>query len=719
MGGHMKTYAMMLCGVSLLATTPTMAQDAQQAEPEILVTALRTTTKLQETPVAITAISQKDLANQQIVNTQDVAKAVPGLTLIPVSANPSTFQLALRGGTEQAPGLIVSEPVVGIYVDDVYRGRLQGSNLQMSDIERVEVLRGPQGTLYGRNTFSGALKVITRTPGENNSWLNASLGFGSFQEVRGDMSVGGKVADKLGASLSLLYRNQTDGWIFNRAINSKVGKERNFAGRAKLAYEDGPLRIIAAAAYTKDDNDGYLPVNVRFVPDAARVSYATRVFTRNAEPVVPGNAYVTSSPTPSQGETEVFTGSLDIALEAGSVTLRSITAYVDTKDYFRWDLAGGQQAASGAFISTFDRGSASGAQQWSQELQATGASLDDKLNWLAGVYYFHETGDQDFQDAFFGFGLPLFTQRTKTDSYAVFAQANYALTDSTSITLGGRYTRDEKRFDAAIAAPTNVTAGLSAKFNSFTPKLGIEHKFGPDVMGYLAVSKGFKAGGFNGLSRAPAVLNAVYRPQTVWAYEAGLKAEVLDRKLRANLAVFINDIDDLQQTAQRGSDFPQINVGSARVWGVELEVNARPTDGLTLFGAVSYNNGRYKTLDPLSDAARSGARDIPLVSEWQGRLGASFEQPVGEHLVFRIGSNLNYTGPYNSVVTNALVNAGWTRIDGFVALATADRRVELNISGQNLTDEVSYTSGIVGPPFQPSLNVLRPRTWMASVKFNY
>lgn len=715
----MKLLKILLSGSSFLAAMPAVAQEAQQNNPEILVTALRTTTKLQETPIAITAIGADDLNDKQIVNVQDIAKAVPGLTLIPVSANPSTFQLALRGGTEQTPGLIVSEPVVGIYVDDVYRGRLQGSNLQMADIERIEVLRGPQGTLYGRNTFSGALKVITRTPGANDSWFKGSLGYGSFSEVRGDISAGGALANNLGGSVSVFYRDQGDGWIFNRATNRMVGKESNFVGRGKLAYDDGALKVVASASYSKDVNDGYLPVNVRFSPDAARVNYATRVFTSNALPVVPGNPYVTSSPTPSRGETEVFTAGLDLSYEMGAVTLRSITAYVDTKDYFRWDLAAGLQVAPTAFISTFDRGSGSSAKQWSQELQLTGSSLGDKLKWLAGLYYFNEKGNQDFEDAFFGFQLPLFVQRTKTDSYAAFAQANYAITERTSITLGGRYTREDKRFDATIAAPVNLVTGLNASFDAFTPKMGIEHKFTDRTMGYISVSRGFKAGGFNGLSRAPAVLNAVYRPQTVWAYEAGLKADLFDRKLRSNIAVFINDINNLQQTAQRGTDFPQINVGSARVWGVELELTARPVPGFELFSAVAYNNGRYTRLDPAADAATSGARDIPLVSEWQARLGGSFEVPINKDALFRIGGNMNYTGPYNAVVTNALSVAGWTRIDGFVALARADKKWELNLSVQNLTDQVTYTSGIVGPPFQPALAVLRPRTWMAALKFNY
>jgi len=721
----MKIFAQLLLGASMIAAAPAMAQATDGGLEEILVTAQRTTTKLQETPIAITALNQKALADQQILSTQDIAKAVPGLTLLPVTANPSTFQIGLRGGAEQTPGLIVSEPVVGIYVDGVYRGRMMGSNFQLSDIEAVEVLRGPQGTLYGRNTFSGALTVATRTPGKDDSWLKGSLGYGSFDEVRGELSMGGVVSGDLGASLSVFYRDQSDGWIFNRARNVRIGKERNFAGRAKLSYDNGPLRVNGSVSYSDDKNDGYIPVNVRFNPDNGRTNFATRVFSADAEPILPGQPYLNSSPIESGGETSVFTGTLDIALDIGSATLRSITGYVDTTDFFRWDIAGGIQRAPGVFGATFDRISNADAQQWSQELQLTGSSFDNKVNWLAGLYYFTETGRQTFADTIALFGLPtspLFTQNTKTDSYAAFAQANVALSDSTSITVGGRYTSDKKSFVANIAAPSNINADLDATFNAFTPKFGIEHKFNEDVLGYLSVSKGFKAGGFNGLSRTPAVLNAVFRPQSVWAYEGGLKAETFNRKLRTNLAVFVNNISDLQQTAQSvtvPTDFPQINVGDARVWGVELEVSTRPIKGLDLFTSVSYNNGKYTNLIPNADAARAGARDIPLVSEWQARAGGTFEQPIDDTLLLRVGGNMNYTGAYNATVTNALEIAGFTRIDAFVALATLDNHWELNGSVQNVTDTVTYVSGIVGAPFPTALTPLRPRTFMVALKFNY
>lgn len=714
-----------MLSIMLATAAPLLSAAAQERRDEgldeIVVTARRVEASLQDTPVAVTAITAQAAADLQIVNTESVARAVPGLTLNPVTANPSTFQIGLRGGSEQTGGLIVSEPVVGIYVDDVYRGRLQGSNLRLKDIERIEVLRGPQGTLYGRNTFSGALKIITRTPGAGSRWLEAGGGVGSFDEWQIDGSVGGPIAGNLGASVSLLYRDQGDGWIDSLAFGRRIGKERNFAARGKLAHDDGTLRIVATLGYTSDRNDGYIPVNVIFNPDAPRVDYATRVFTRNAGPAFGKNPYVNASPTQSRGETDVLSASLDISYDLGAVTLRSITGFVRVEDLFRWDLTGGLNPAPGVFISTFDRLSTTEARQWSQELQATGKSLGNRLTWLVGLYHFRESGAQDFLDTLGLFGLPtfpLFEQQTRTRSWAVFAQASYDLSERTAVTLGGRYTRDDKAFDARIAPPANIAVSLDETFNSFTPHIGLQHRFSDDILAYASLSRGFKAGGFNGLSRDPRVLAQSYRPQTVWAWELGLKTELLDRRLRANFAAFLNEIRDLQQTVTRpDGTFPQQNVGDARVIGIEAELAARPVSWLDLSASVSWNDDRYRKLDPQSDAQRAGARGLPLVSDWTARLGAVAEQPIGSLLVARLGGNLAHTGDFFANVTNVLVIDAYTRLDGFVGLRTADGRWDLTLAGQNLTDEVTYVSGIVSAPFPTALTPLKPRTWLLTLRY--
>ncbi len=713
---------MILACAAAGVAAPLAAQEVSGGLDEILITARRVETALQETPIAVTALSAEAAADLQIRSTADIAKAVPGLTLNPVSANPSTFQIGLRGGSEQTGGLIVSEPVVGIYVDDVYRGRLQGSNFQLSDIERIEVLRGPQGTLYGRNTFSGALRIITRTPGAGSRWLTAGAGLASFDEWRIDGSAGGPLTDQVGASIAVFYRDQGDGWIDSPARGRKIGRERNFAARGKLAFESGPLRIVGSLGFTSDRNDGFIPVNVRFEPDAERINYETRVFTKNARPAFGSNPYVNVSPTPSRGETDVVSAALDISYDFGATTLRSITGFVRLDDLFRWDLTGGLNPAPGVFVSTFDRLSTTDAEQWSQELQLTGKHLDGRLSWLAGIYLFRETGRQDFLDTLGLFGLPtfpLFEQRTRTRSWAVFAQATYDLTDRTSLTLGGRYTRDDKSFDARIEAPANISVRLDETFDSFTPHVGLQHRFSDDVMAYVSLSRGFKAGGFNGLSRDPRVLAQSYRPQKVWAWELGLKTEFLDRRARANLAAFWNEISDLQQTVTRpDGTFPQQNVGDARVIGVEAEVTTRPADGLDVGLAVSWNDDRYRKLDPQSDALLAGARRLPLVSDWTVRLGATFEQPMSPSLVARIGGNLAHTGDFFANVTNVLVINAYTRLDAFLGLRTADGRWDITLAGQNLTDEVTYVSGIVSAPFPTALTPLKPRTWLLSLRFN-
>ena len=717
----MHKFLLVTLATAAASAAPAAAQDGPGGGlDDIVITARRIETGLQDTPIAVTALTATAIDNLQIRSTEDVSRAVPGLTLNPVSANPSTFQIGLRGGSEQTGGLIVSEPVVGIYLDDVYRGRLQGSNFQLTDIERIEVLRGPQGTLYGRNTFSGALKIITRTPGADSRWLNASVGAGSFEEWRADGSVGGPLAGNLGASVAFLYRDQAEGWIQAPARGRKIGRERNAAVRGKLAFDDGSLRVIGTLGYTSDRNDGYIPVNVRFDPDAARIDYASRVFTKNAFPAIGNNAYVNVSPTPSRGETDVVSASLDIAYDFGPVTLRSITGFVRVDDLFRWDLTGGLNPAPGIYVATFERLSTTDAEQWSQELQLNGRSLDDRLTWIGGIYYFREKGRQDFLDTLGLFGLPtfpLFEQRTRTQSWAVFAQASFDLSARTALTLGGRYTSDDKSFDARIAPPANVSVALDETFNAFTPHVGVQHRFSDDIMAYASVSRGFKAGGFNGLSRDPRVLAQSYRPQKVWAYELGLKTEFLDRRVRANLAAFFNDISDLQQTVTRpDGTFPQQNVGDARVIGIEAEVSARPVKGLDLAAALSWNDDAYRTLDPQSDASVAGARGLPLVSDWTLRLAGSYEQPVGDTLVARIGGNLSHTGEFFANVTNVLVVNPYTRLDGFVGLRTANGRWDLTLSGQNLTDTVTYVSGIVSAPFPTALTPLKPRTWRLTLK---
>ena len=692
---------------------------------QIIVTAQRRAENLQETPVAVTALSGQAIADLGISEVEDLARAVPNLQLLPISANPSTLQVGLRGGSEQVGGLITSEPVVGIYIDDVYRARLQGSNTQLGDIERIEVLRGPQGTLYGRNNFSGAIKIITRTPSPDDEWFNASVGYGSFEEVRAQASLGRALTDTLGASLSVLYRDVGEGYIFNRAQDQFVGREENLVARAKLAYDNGDLEMVAGLTYSRDRNDGYIPVAARFprVPTGRD----TAVSTGQARPRYGSEPYVTQSPQESLGRTETIAASLDVSYDFGNLTARAITGYVDLEDEFRWDLVSGLEVGPGVYSPGFDRDSDATSQQFTQELQLLGDLIDGDLEFILGAFYFHEDGTQTIVDTIPVFGLPRLDPTflaIETESWAVFAQATYNLTDRLSATLGGRYTEDRKRFDASIqsgfGAPNPRTeVALDETFTSFTPKFGLDYEFSDTVFGFASVSKGFKAGGFNGLSVLnPLVLRTVYEPQDVWAYEAGLKTEWWSRRVRLNITAFYNELSSLQQTALLPpASFPTQNVGDAEILGVEAELLISPEPGFDVFANVGYQDGDYVSLIPTAQAATAGATDLPLVTNWTLQAGFTYEGELAGALIGRFGLDGRYTGDSFVEVTNSLIVEGYTRFNTFVALGTLDERWELKFEVQNLTDEVTFVSGIVSLPV-PGLTVLKPRTWLLSLNYD-
>jgi iron complex outermembrane receptor protein len=709
------------------------AQVAQRGLEEIIVTAQRREENLQTTPVAVTAFSADALDSLQIENTQDIAKAVPNLTLIPVTASRSTLQVGLRGGAEQTGGLVLSESAMSVYVDDVYRGRLSAANIELSDIERIEVLRGPQGTLYGRNAFSGALKIVTRTPGEDR-WANASLGYGAFDEIKAQGSFGTPIADGIGASVALLYRER-DGYVFNPALNRDLGEEKNFAVRGKLAlFGNETLKATATLAYTRDRNDAAGPtlIPVRF----NEAPFPARAFVTDSSRAIPlgTTPYTSLTPIDPRGATDQFAATLDVSAELGAVTLRSITGYVDIDDEFYFDFSGGTRLPTGQFRANgLVRDSVAQTEQFSQELQAQGRAFDDRLDWIAGLYYLNEKSTQVFNDQLvlvpavpvaFTF-LPTTLQPT-TNSYAAFTQGTFAVTDKLRLTAGLRYTKDKKKQTATIqnqfsdrSAPgaALVPINLSPSFSSWTPKFSIDYQITDDAFVYASVSRGFKAGGFNGIAIGnPTVLRFVYAPQTVWAYEAGLKLTSFDGRLRTNLVAFRNEFTDLQQTQQIGpGSFATNNVGNARLDGIELEVTAAIADGFTLFGNLGLMDEKYKSLNPLADAAVFGGRRLPLVAKWNFQAGFNYqsEPVVAGRFKVLLNTTYKHTGSYYSVVNNQLRTNGYGLLDASVGLATEDDRWSLTFAGKNIFDKVYFTTAATAA----AIAVGEPRSWMLTLRW--
>ena len=710
--------------VSAAALLAPMA--AQAVVDEMVVSAERREEGIQTVPIAVSAFDTATLENLQINSAVDLGASVPNLQTTSVTANATAIQVHMRGASVQTPGFTTSESPVGIYQDGVYRGRLATANLDFTDVERIEVLRGPQGTLYGRNTIAGALNIVSRTPGDE-MWANASVGYGEFETLKVKGSVGGPIQEgSLAASAAIVYHDRDEGFIDNPALGRDVGRFENIAGRAKLHYygHEAWDAVLSVWAFSSE-NDGWN--GIPYGPG----------FSAPGNTPTSGDFYTQLTPLASQGDSEEFGASLNLSWDVNdNLTLKSITGYSDTDDLFDFDLSGGYALGTpGLFVE-----STSNNEQFTQEFLLQGTAADGALDWQAGVYYLNEKGEQYYTTSAFAQALApafpaaftnLFFENTEneTDSYAVYAQGTYSFTDQLSVTAGLRWTREEKDFQYNVIDSLLITFDgvrndmsfpLSESYEDITPKLTVDYQITDDILIYGTIAEGFQSGGFQGLCLGnPFCAMNTFGPQDVLSFEAGTKMDLLDDRLRVNGAIFYAKYDDIQQTALVGGAFPLQNVGEIDVKGVELEVVATPTDGLTIFANAAYADEEYQRLNPASGAAIAGATKLPGLPEFSGRVGFDYERALGNSdLVTKFGADYTFSDEYFSEVTNALKIDSYGRTNAFIALAAAEDKWEVRLEGRNITDEDDAVSGIFGNGVNMR-TVLPPREWMLTAKFSF
>lgn len=718
-----------------------LAQNASGL-PEVIVTAERREASLQTVPVAVSALSGDMLKDRQITEYQDLQSFVPSLKMTNNITSPTNLSPSLRGSLQQDASLIVAESPFGIYVDDVYVARLNGNNITLNDIERVEVLRGPQGTLYGRNTLQGAIKFVSRTPGED-SWLNASAGVGNYDQYLINASGGGPLGGGFAGSLAGQYNNK-DGQFSNVATGEETDHQRNAAFRGKLRYMGiENADIVFSLAYSDSQNDSLqlvpattpgVPGNAQFTSDDLVPTFGNYIVGTPtlASPAPPP---ITANP---ESDTQQTIASLNMSYDFGAFTVRSITAYVDTQDFFSTDFSG-----VGGIIGASDIDN----QQFSEELQIQGTAFGDRLNYVAGLYYFNEKGDQDFGWNFFG---PVSTSQiaADTDSYAVFGQAGFKITDALKATLGVRWVRDEKSFSidqqltaealdpdyplAFLLIPSLTNVTLENDYTETTPKFGLDYTFEPvgvldSALGYVSAARGFKSGGYNGI----AIFNladaqTAYGPESNWTYEAGMKLDAYDRRIRLNAAYFWADISDLTSNATVGFSFPVTNVGDAAVHGLELELTTAPTENLQIYWNAVFQHGSYGTLDPTSAPAQAFAKwgvgpRVPQLPSYAFTLGFDYgvDVPLGDiGGRLRIGMDWFKTNDYVTSATNDFVASPYDRLNGFIGLDIGDNW-DVRFAVKNISDAYDLTSGSRATPGAGlgGFIALPPREMMFTVNY--
>ena len=491
--------------VAAAALLPMVAA-AQQAElEEVIVTAERRAENLQTTPISVSALGAEDLERLQISSISELDTAVPSMTVESNVASNAAVTVSMRGNAEQNAAFLFSEPGVGLYLNGVYR-RLSGSNIELAEIERIEVLRGPQGTLFGRNTLAGAINIVTHQPGDELEG-SVQFGYGAYETTRIRAAVSGPISGGLKGSLSVLHQERGEGWMKNRVNNRDLGKNEFLGGMGSLAFEadafDATLTVYASNSESDGAHSSPISVATRrpIFPDESDVGSAS---------ITVGNRTV--SPF---NDTDQHGADLVVTVPLGELTLKSTTSYSKMLDDWAVDFTAAQLAAPapmGPFdavpgASGFFRIALADQDQLSQEFNLSYSG--DRIEAIGGLFYYKEESNQAIQDYFAGgffAGVPA-AHHLDSESYALYAQANFKLADRWTLVAGGRYNDDQKKFSGRKAngagAPANFSSDRS--FNRFSGKVGLEFAATDDLFTFLTFSQGYKAGTYDPFASADVI----------------------------------------------------------------------------------------------------------------------------------------------------------------------------------------------------------------------
>ena len=723
---------------------PAVAQDTPEAVTgdEIVVTARRREESLQDVPLAVTAVSGAQLEAIGAADITVLTRSTPNVTFETSRGTNSTLTAFIRGVGQQDP-VWGFEPGVGLYVDDVYIARPQGALLDVYDVERLEVLRGPQGTLYGRNTIGGAIKYVTSRIGDDPS-LSAKVNVGSYNQLDGIVSGSIRLNDMfaVGGAVAGLTR---DGFGHNVTTGAEHYNKDVQSGRISLEFTPSDNFFLRIAGDRTEDNSNpkhghrELPSRNGALPVLSDV-YDTRAGIGDTN-------YVMTQGLSAQAEWTVN----------DNLTFKSITAWREGESTTVIDFDGLPQR-------DLDVPAFYNDEQLTQEFQA----LVDvgNLSGVVGVYYLNGSAYGAFDTILSGLGLTVLVYgKMNTLSTSAFADFTYKFTDQWSVSVGGRYTEDQKRGTVVrsnwlgLGSPlvsgttnpqfgayaTNFTRGRTDE--KFSPRISLNFEPTDDLSLYVSYSQGFKSGGFDpranfsatNVALQPTVLRG-FAPETVDSYEAGLKGTFFDR-LTLRTAYFFAKYDDQQVTVQQGADTNNdgindtfvstvLNAASAEYQGVEIEGTLDIVDNLRANFSLGYIDATINEVisggvnvqtdaNPLNNFV---AQNTP---EWTGQLGLTYTADLGEMGSLLVTGSGSYRSEY--YIFNGLFNQGFaagasaqypaggpkldadsvTLFDLSAVWTSSNGHLTVGVYGKNLTDEdyrlhviknVGIGFSVFGPP---------------------
>ncbi len=674
-------------------TPQTQSQEGQATEAnsqwDIIVTATRRDTLLQETPVAVTAFNADAIEQQRLISFTDIAEKSPGLVYTQYSRQEAYF--SIRGTTigNDAPGTDLG---VSVFIDDVPTTGIADNNIDLFDLQSVEVLRGPQGTLFGRNVTGGAVVVRTLPPSfEPHVKVQATYGDHNLAEVRAYVT--GPINDNLAAKITGEYRRQ-DGLLNNVVLNNRTLSTNLYGLRGQLLWTPtDSLKVLVGGDY----NDDSSPYKVQQLIGNFQPSLFTPLSYQPND---------TNQGINSQGSARTGGGFARVEFTAPWGTLTSITGVrrVHSRERF---------STSAEQFNELIQTARENVGQTTQEFRYTSPD-GHRLSWVAGLFYL-DAHRQQFKHydlnilpgtlvslvdpySVLVFGADK-DQSVISHSYAAFGEATYALTPELELTLGARYTGEDRSghsevTDTSGLSPDLVVPNFYHSWSSFTPKVSLSYQPNSHILAYATYSTGFKSGGFDLANETLIGLQTPFRPEKVKSYEAGIKLSAFEKRFVLNVAGYYADYTDLQVQAfnQQLVTFVTSNAGRAHIPGVEVEAVANPVNWLTLNGSYSYLDPTYKRYNNGEDDF--SGNQIPFDAKHHVNLGAELHATIkalgggevraGGDVTFqskRYFDDANETPPFvlNHTPIRGLINlhASWTSADG---------SLEATIWGKNLTD---------------------------------
>lgn len=715
--------AAMALGLSAGAQAQEMGAQSGYAGGDIIVTAQKRSERLQEVPLAVSAIGGSDIADRGLSSLAQIGQLAPNVNLNDGIVNPTALVPFIRGigMVDNTPetDLPIAVSIDGIYMPNVYAGFIDAF-----DIQQVEILRGPQGTLQGRNAPGGAVNITTRRPGD--SWvLRGMAEYRRFDDIRLNVGIDGPIVeDMVGIKLAAM-RRKADGFQKNETTGEDFGGRDIWAFKAGLSLTPSEnLDIWLSGDYTRDKSPptSFRPANdgidhPRPETDDQMNTIACMMFGA----CTPYPRYTTGQTFFGNNSTKIWGVSSTINWDIGGATLTSVTGYRDIRDVNYIDVD------ALPFPILEQRPTTMDSRTFSQEFRIASndgglLTFGDHIHWMFGAYHM----DYKF---FRGTDLYIFNVDNGLDykqdlkSYALFGQLGVQPTEKLELTFGFRQNWDKKDF-------VNVTFGLGAEeeWKKFIFDVGVNYKFNYDHMAYARFARGFRPGGFN-QNLTP------YNEELVDSWEAGVKTQWLDRRLTVNLAGFYYTYDGIQRQTDvyDGLRFVRVtsNAGKSRAFGAELEVIARPVENLNMNFAVGYLDAKYKEwtdfegVDANNNPIPVDNSGLPVyhAPKWTINAGVSYEIPVSNSFVGKIIPSADFYHK-SSYFTQASAHPvsfenGYTLVNAALKLRDQSERFTLTFFADNIFDEYYINSGGTLGGLGLYIHEAPPRTYGARFEFEF